>query len=288
MELHTRDYSILTDKKFLNQHGLVMFDVDSHQPIDVEYHVMNMFVIICERGEAKLEYDFNPKEFHTYDICVGTSGHVFKLREISDDFKARLIVMSDEFCNKVRHLNIAHYNNFYGDDAENPIGHLAEEQFFQMYNAFDLLQTVCSLGKNWRENMMLNVFQTIIMMRHEFCPVTEESQKKADLRISARFQEAVIKHYREKHEVDFYAKMFGLSPKYFAALVKSELKISPRQWINQYVTIQAKSLLTQRNDLNIQQIAYLLGFNDQTTFCRFFKKHGGLTPSMYRTSALAS
>ena len=136
--------------------------------------------------------------------------------------------------------------------------------------------------------MILNVFLTIIMMRHEFCPIPEDEKTKADLRISARFQEAVVKHYRESHEVDFYAKKFGLTPKYFAALVKSELKVSPRQWINQYMVMQAKSLLTQRNDLNIQQIAYQLGFKDQTTFCRFFKKQEGLTPSMYRSSALAS
>ena len=180
---------------------------------------------------------------------------MFKLDGVSEDYKARVIIMSPDLANKARNLNISHYNKYSGYAAENPVWLLDREQFTQMNEAFNLLQTVSSLGKVWRESMILNVFQTILMMLHEFCPIPEDSKSKADLRISARFQESVVNHYRESHEVDFYAHKFGLSPKYFAALVKSELNVSPRQWINQYVVMQAKSLLTQRNDLNIQQIA---------------------------------
>ena len=288
MELPTENYKLLTDIKLVDKQGLAMVDVDCHVPVNIEYHITNIFVILCERGYAKCDYDFKPLELHTHDIFLGLPGHMFKLDGGSNDFRARIIVISNDLAYKIRNLNISHYNKFSGYNAENPLGHLTSEQFAQMNEAFNLLQTVHSLGKTWRENMILNVFQTIIMMRHEFCPIPEDTDTKADLRISARFQEAVINYYRESHEVDFYANKFGLSPKYFAALVKSELKVSPRQWINQYILMQAKSLLTQRNDLNIQQIAYLLGFKDQTTFCRFFKKQEGLTPSMYRNSALAS
>jgi AraC-like DNA-binding protein len=288
MELPTENYKLLSDKKIIDQQGLVMIDVDSHTPVGIEYQNTFFFVLLCERGYAKLDYDFKPLELSTHAICIGQPGHMYKLSEVSEDYKARVIIMSPDLANKARNLNISHYNKYSGYAAENPLGHLTSEQFAQMNDAFNLLQTVSSLGKAWRESMILNVFQTILMMGHEFCPIPEDTKTKADLRISARFQEAVVNYYRESHEVDFYAHKFGLSPKYFAALVKSELKLSPRQWINQYVVMQAKSLLTQRNDLNIQQIAYLLGFKDQTTFCRFFKKHEGLTPSMYRNSALAS
>ena len=288
MELPTENYKLLTDIKLVDKQGLAMVDVDCHVPVNIEYHITNIFMILCEHGYSKFNYDFKPLELHSYDICLGLPGHIFKMLEVSEDFKAKVIVLSNDLANKAINLNISHYNKFSGYNAENPLGHLTSEQFAQMNEAFNLLQTVSSLGKAWRENMILNVFQTILMMRHEFCPIPEDTDTKADLRISARFQEAVINYYRESHEVDFYAHKFGLSPKYFAALVKSELKVSPRQWINQYILMQAKLLLTQRNDLNIQQIAYLLGFKDQTTFCRFFKKQEGLTPSMYRNSALAS
>ena len=288
MELPTENYKLLTDIKLVDKQGLAMVDVDCHVPVNIEYHITNIFMILCEHGYSKFNYDFKPLELHSYDICLGLPGHIFKMLEVSEDFKAKVIVLSNDLANKAINLNISHYNKFSGYNAENPLGHLTSEQFAQMNNAFNLLETVSSLGKVWRESMILNVFQTILMMLHEFCPIPEDSKSKADLRISARFQESVVNHYRESHEVDFYAHKFGLSPKYFAALVKSELKVSPRQWINQYILMQAKLLLTQRNDLNIQQIAYLLGFKDQTTFCRFFKKQEGLTPSMYRNSALAS
>ena len=100
--------------------------------------------------------------------------------------------------------------------------------------------------------------------------------------LSPQFNDAVIEHYRHSREVSFYARMFHLSPKYFSTLIKQETGISAGEWIDHYVVLQAKALLTRQRDLSIQQVAYQLGFNEQASFSRFFKKNTGLSPTEFR------
>ena len=190
--------------------------------------------------------------------------------------------MSEKFFNKTKYLNISHYNRHYSYIVANPVCSLTDEQYSPVSDAFNVLRAISSMCKECRESMMLNLLHAIIMMRYNFCPIPTEAKKKRDNRISARFQEAVVEHYRESRDVAFYARMFGLSPKYFAVLVKKELHVSPGQWISNYVVMRAKEMLDKRGDLNIQQIALELGFDMQSAFSRFFKNNTGVTPKEYR------
>ena len=89
-------------------------------------------------------------------------------------------------------------------------------------------------------------------------------------------------HFRESKEVQYYANLLCLSPKYFGSIIKENTGTSASDWISQYVIVQAKSLLRHNKDLNIQQISYQLGFTDPAAFTRYFKANAGLSPKEYR------
>ena len=290
MELQKENNLLLTEKNFLNQHGLLIATVESDSSLlyDIEYHIPNVVVVLCEQGTARFDYDFTPLVIRRGDIFIGLPGHIISLRDMSDDYRVRAIAISDDFCTKARNLNLSLYIEIYGYNNNNTVFHLSDEQYAQMYEAFNMLQMVSTVGKAWKENMTLYAFLNIIMLYHEFCPHKVEKEKKPVPSLSVRFQEAVVKHYRESSEVEFYASMFGLTPKYFSFLVKAEMGITPRKWIMRYIALQAKSMLLKRPDLNIQQVAYLMGFNDQGSFTRFFKKHVGITPKEYRNKPKTS
>lgn len=290
MELQTENNLLLTDKNLLNQLGLLITIVESDSPLlfNDDYHIPNVTVILCEQGQASFDYDFTPLEIRCCDIFIGLPGHIIRMRKVSDDYRIRTFVISEDFCNKARNLNLLLYTDIYGYNIENAVVHLTDEQYAQMCDAFNMLQMVSTVGKVWREDMMLCAFLTIIMLHHEFCPEEKVREKKPASSLSVRFQEAVMKHYRESSDVDFYASMFGLSPKYFSFLLRTEMGITPRKWIMRYIALQAKSLLLKRGDLNIQQIALLLGFSEQGSFTRFFKKHVGITPKEYRNKPKTS
>ena len=58
--------------------------------------------------------------------------------------------------------------------------------------------------------------------------------------------------------------------------------IGASEWIARYVIIQAKHLLSHHPNVTVQQISDRLGFSEQASFARYFKKHTGVTPTEYR------
>ena len=220
--------------------------------------------------------------YHPNDFCIMRSGHVIKSYSFSDDYLVRMIVISDDFLDKFKMRNVEHFNVHSKYYMSHPACHLSDEQARQMNLAFDLLDAVSGMDGICREEMMLNVFHTIIMMRFDFSPIPDDVLESGKFDLSSRFHEAIARHYHESHSVDFYAKLFNLSPKCFSSIIKSEIGIGASECIDQYLTLQAKSLLTDRQHFTIQQISYMLGFNEQTSFSRFFRQRTGMPPSEYR------
>ena len=53
------------------------------------------------------------------------------------------------------------------------------------------------------------------------------------------------------------------------------------QWLNRRLVLQAKVLLRGGTE-PIGDIAFALGFDEQGSFARFFKRETGMTPTEYR------
>ena len=79
------------------------------------------------------------------------------------------------------------------------------------------------------------------------------------------------------------AQMMHLSPNYFLKLFKSQMGITPKEYILQIRLDCARSLLSG-TDMKISAIASECGFNDTSYFSMFFKKRFGITPAEYRQS----
>lgn len=103
------------------------------------------------------------------------------------------------------------------------------------------------------------------------------------IEIFTHFCDLVVKHYRESREVKYYADLLNLTPKYLCKAIRTASGgISSGQWIEQYVTAQAKRLIETRTTLTLQETAYMLGFSEPTSFYRFFKRVTGMTSKEYR------
>jgi AraC family transcriptional regulator, transcriptional activator of pobA len=85
-----------------------------------------------------------------------------------------------------------------------------------------------------------------------------------------------------KH-VSQYADMLNLSSYQLNAITRMTLGKSCSELINEFIILESKrSLLATSNQVN--QIAYQLGYEDVSYFIRFFKKHIGQTPEVFRTN----
>ena len=96
-----------------------------------------------------------------------------------------------------------------------------------------------------------------------------------------RFLKLVQMHCRQERQLDFYAQELCISAKYLAATVKAVTGKTAGDWIEDYVMLEAKAMLTN-TDMTINQISDHLHFPDTSTFGKYFRRHTGLSPKEFK------
>ena len=95
-----------------------------------------------------------------------------------------------------------------------------------------------------------------------------------------QFTELLGEHYKHERSVGFYARQLCITPKYLTTLIKRISGKSVSEWIDNYVILEAKTLLKYSN-MSVQEIAYYLNFPNQSFFGSYFKRNAGMSPSQY-------
>lgn len=270
-------------KKQIEEMGVVVYKNIKCMPVyGVPYISPHLVIGLCHRGEVILEYDMHPREFHANEISVVYPNHIIKVHSSSEDYLATIIVISKDFLKNLQHRSSHRYQLEY---QKRPAFRLSDEQFKVIVSATDVIEAISNLNSPLRDTMLANILDTYsqlvdVYRFHEKGDLPEWNKGE---RLYYRFYEAITQHFHESHEIKFYANLLCLTPKYFATLIKRETGKSASEWIAEYIIIQAKSLLTTRNDLTIQQITERLGFPEQSSFSRFFKQQTKMTPREYRS-----
>ena len=99
--------------------------------------------------------------------------------------------------------------------------------------------------------------------------------------LSHQFKQALFQNFKRLHRTSEYATLLKISPNHLNKVLKATTDKSPKQWINETLILEAKYLLHQTN-LNINEIAHELGFDDASYFSRLFRKIESITPTDYK------
>ena len=91
------------------------------------------------------------------------------------------------------------------------------------------------------------------------------------------------KHYRQQHDVAFYADKLNITPKYLNEIARKKVNHTAKDIITRFIVAQLKrELLISGN--SVQRIAYDFNFCDQSSLGKFFKKATGMSPVAFRHS----
>lgn len=95
------------------------------------------------------------------------------------------------------------------------------------------------------------------------------------------FMRLMERDYKLSRDVNYYASQMNITPKYLTNIVRQVTDHTPKAIIDQYVILQIKTQL-QRTSQSVKEIAWEYHFADASFFCRYYKKHTGLTPQQER------
>ena len=267
----------------IKKHGLMLFDNINRVPIYEKAYASPFFILwLTHRGCMKNHFDKQQKEFHRNDFVLIPPGHVMEILEYSDDYLVSLLIISPSYFQSLKHIY-----PFYFEHVEyryNSVFHLSDEQYDGMQGHFMMLQAISQLSHPERDELLVKQMEIgtqLIEIYLQENGLTAPELTPAQQLVN-RFKNTFVNHFQESREVQYYANLLCLSPKYFGSIIKKQTGISANEWITGYVIVQAKSLLRHSRNLNIQQISHQLGFSDPAAFTRFFKTNAGMSPKEYR------
>jgi AraC-like DNA-binding protein len=266
----------------VKQEKVVMAD-ESALPVTLANDVFvspNFVISLCHKGSCKADFDMRPIEFKQHDIAVMLPDHIIGHGECSEDYSTTMIVIDREFFDQLTNReSFSGYLKY----KNRPNYHLNEEQYSQINTLLATLRLVIEIDHPKRIESLANLLDILFYALTDYRG--EESLDKNENRntfLFNSFYDLLIENYQQHHEIAWYSEKLCLTPKYFSGVIRQITGKSAAQWINEVLVLHAKRLLYTRRDMNVQQIAYELGFKGNANFCRFFKDQTGLRPSEYR------
>ena len=247
--------------------------------------VISPCIMVCinHSGVARALYDMQEVVFRPNEIAVVMPNHILRPIESSPDYNVTLLVHSPALCEELKTKRLTHdYHKFHSQ----PTCLLTDEEMTQFMQAVDLLEHICKTSTQrypLRHEMIIQLTNVMTEMLDAFRRELDDKRLKEDNKyvVFNDFCNLLTTHYREQHEVAFYAEKAHLTTRHFSVVIKEVVGLSASDYIEQYLATQAKNLLSSRPDLSVQQISDYLGYADSSSFCRFFKRHTGLTPGEY-------
>ena len=142
---------------------------------------------------------------------------------------------------------------------------------------FKELNHLSSLPRSIYPQYILDVYISYIVAQI----IVEDKRMGSSQKTSDDIYEWVRVNVDAKLTVNKVAEHFRFNPEYISKLMKKSYGSTLKGIINQFLISRAKDLLCNTN-LNVSEIAAMLGFSDCTAFVNYFKYHENTTPTKYR------
>lgn len=103
----------------------------------------------------------------------------------------------------------------------------------------------------------------------------------------AKFLNLIEDNFKKELNVSEYARLMQISSRTLSDLTSQLLDKSPSELIHERIIDEAQKMLLNTN-FTINKIGYNLGFNDDSYFVKYFKKHTTISPLDFRKFHLHS
>ena len=245
----------------------------------------SFFTVSIMQGQLKMLINLHEVEVHAGQLLVIMPGCIFQGPTISEDLRFCGMILDTEYMDAMRksigiRLDLTHrYYNFIVHDVPpqvmdnnilmyrtirhelNQEDYLYKKEVIQRYCEAWVLKNI-SLNEADAKPDLVKPMNRKEQIFHDFLTLLE-------------------KFYSQERSISFYADRMCLTPKYLSTIIKDVSGKHGMQWIDEYVTLEAKALL-RNSDLSVKQVSDQLNFPSQSMFGRFFKKMTGYSPKQYK------
>ncbi len=251
-------------------------------------------ILICRKGEAVLRINYKDWDMYENAVITVFPNDVVEAREVkrderrgkSDegDFEVEILKYNASLLREAS-LQLEHtvYSSLREDRCrqDSPVVTRIVDCMFALLKVyFNQAECTCL------SQLVLCQLKAFFIGFHEYlqrtpeCPPDEVKSYRVR-KLFNLFMRLMERDYKLSRDVSYYASQMNITPKYLTTIVRQVTDHTPKEIIDQYVILQIKMHL-QRTTQSIKEIAWEYHFADASFFCRYYKKHTGVTPQQER------
>lgn len=271
-ELRVKGFFVMNSSK--NDHTIKL-----NIPYRADYYCM----ILVKKGSIGFTMMDQMYDITAGDMIFCPKEETFWMDHLSADYEAKYIFFSLDFISETGFNSIDVLKIFTSDPA---IFIKNEPDLFRKVEFhIEQLKDLNSTEKSnyYFKEMIWHYFSLLIYEINNHLKNAEKikSISHREDEITTDFFVLVREHFKEQHNVQFYADQLCIGRKYLTSVINKTLHRSPKEIINEVLILEAK-LLLKNSRSNITEVAAQLRFPDQATFSKFFKRHAGKSPQDYK------
>lgn len=246
------------------------------------YKLKQVLVVLCHQGNGYGAINLRPIHLRKNSLLIALPSQIAESQKIDEDFEGTFLILSERFLSRINDAYL-----FLMNVQTKPVYQLDEKTANVFHSLIDLTYNLIQSSDN--SPGMEEIFGLIARLFYLLsCRIINPSSPEKDAEprqgeVMMQFLQLLNLHYKEHHEVSFYADKMNITAKYMTTLVKKASGKPALKWIEDYLILEAKAQLSSTVN-TIQQIAFDLNFPSQSLFGRYFKRAVGMSPSDYRSS----
>lgn len=243
------------------------------------------FFLIITNGSASLETSYAAKGLNVGMLIVQTPSSRSTLQHMSPDFEMTVLYIEPAFFDSLLsgqplYERIACYLG----KNELPIVALTNRQSDYLQKAMQLFTYQQERKSVYQDGILRYLCGVVLLQMADIFEAkapqdAENLKRQKDL--FRQFKKLLMTNYRQQHTIAFYADQLHISNAYLSRIIKSVTGRTVLSHINELLCADACRLLECTN-MDIKEIANLLGFTSQSAFGKFFMRQQKTTPLKYR------
>jgi AraC-like DNA-binding protein len=230
------------------------------------YFLIDQYKYAIEQGTMLFS---SPGQIRYWDVEVLPKGYVLIFEE---EFLSR-------FLNDLQFINDLKYFN----TGQNPPKiNLSTNDMQYVITLFEnIAQEINTFSHNDQYILQALLYQALVWLNRRYSATYNDTNVENFNRYISQYSKLVNKKFKQQHSVAYYADCLNITSGHLNDLCKLHMGINAKQYIQNRIMLEAKRLLLY-SDLQIEEIALQLSFDDSSYFIRKFKQITGVTPLIFR------
>ena len=239
------------------------------------------FYILVETGTAEFVIDCHSYIIGKGDMLLVAPRMSVKLMKKSSDFGTCGLCMEPFFFDSLSIGNYV-YKRLYNSSHTTYVLRLEDSDTGHIRKTLDLMSHYLTsdhpaeMAGSLVNFLLLQI--TEIFHSQNVHPAGRVKHSDALFRL---FRKLLAENYRKEHELQFYADSLHISQTYLSRVIRQISGKTVNNYIAEALYTDARRLLVF-TDLTVKEIAEQLGFSDQSSFGKFFKKKSETSPANFR------